>query len=283
MRECCGANGFSKYSSFHTLIATCSPGVTLEGDSVVMNLQTARALLKNGRQVLIKNKPLNKTLSYIEELKTLDPNVCCAAADGDRVFFSNEQNLVNLLKHSALLAISNCLQMFANPKYKGFSAWEKFYQTFQIDLIRMANQHSYFMAANFALRGILNLGVDYDQNTVAHLKRMLRLFCLNALLKQSAPLAITQYFKPFHFKQIQAQYNQELSDLKPQALNLIECFEFDDNVICSAIGSYDGQVNERMLACAKASKLNNKDVLDGFKDYIQPILKNDLQSLKAKL
>ena len=109
MRECCGANGFSKYSSFHALIASCSPGVTLEGDSVVMNLQTARALLKNGRQVLIKNKPLNKTVSYIEELKTLDPNVCCAAADGDRLFFSNEQNLVNLLKHSALLAISNCL------------------------------------------------------------------------------------------------------------------------------------------------------------------------------
>ena len=65
MRECCGANGFSKYSGFHSLIAMCSPGVTLEGDSVVMNLQTARALLKNGRQVLVKNKALNKTLQYI--------------------------------------------------------------------------------------------------------------------------------------------------------------------------------------------------------------------------
>jgi hypothetical protein len=38
-----------------------------------------------------------------------------------------------------------------------------------------------------------------------------------------------------------------------------------------------------MLACAKSSKLNDKDVLDGFKEYIQPILKNDLESLKAKL
>ena len=47
MRECCGANGFSKYSGLNSCIQTVSPFATLEGDYVVMSLQTARALLKN--------------------------------------------------------------------------------------------------------------------------------------------------------------------------------------------------------------------------------------------
>lgn len=38
MRECCGAAGFSKLSSFGSLIDVTSALVTLEGDSVVMNL-----------------------------------------------------------------------------------------------------------------------------------------------------------------------------------------------------------------------------------------------------
>ena len=49
MRECCGGAGFHKYAGFSNMLAGASPLVTLEGDSVVMNLQTARALLKNGR------------------------------------------------------------------------------------------------------------------------------------------------------------------------------------------------------------------------------------------
>ena len=38
MRELCGAAGFSKYSGIGSAINGCSPFVTLEGDSVVMNL-----------------------------------------------------------------------------------------------------------------------------------------------------------------------------------------------------------------------------------------------------
>lgn len=51
IRECCGAAGFSSFSSIPTLIDTVSPYVTLEGDYVVMNLQTARSLIKSGRNV----------------------------------------------------------------------------------------------------------------------------------------------------------------------------------------------------------------------------------------
>ncbi len=52
LRECCGAAGFSAFSGFGVVIDAVSAYVTLEGDSVVMYLQTARSLLKAGRKVL---------------------------------------------------------------------------------------------------------------------------------------------------------------------------------------------------------------------------------------
>ena len=52
LRECCGAAGFSAYAGFGAIIDSISAYVTLEGDSVVMYLQTARSLLKGGRKIL---------------------------------------------------------------------------------------------------------------------------------------------------------------------------------------------------------------------------------------
>jgi hypothetical protein len=55
-------------------------------------------------------------------------------------------------------------------------------------------------------------------------------------------------------------------------LNIAEAFEMDDNILMSSIGSYDGQVYERMLDWARKSKLNDKDKIDGFDEYLKPFL-----------
>ena len=56
IRECCGAAGFSNYSGIPSIIEIISSYVTLEGDSVVMYLQTAQSLLKSGRKVFTDGK-----------------------------------------------------------------------------------------------------------------------------------------------------------------------------------------------------------------------------------
>jgi len=71
IRECCGAAGFSNYSGLPSLIDVVSANVTLEGDSVVMYMQTARSLLKAGRKVFTEGKTTNKMIEYIADLKLL--------------------------------------------------------------------------------------------------------------------------------------------------------------------------------------------------------------------
>ena len=68
VREACGAAGFLNQSGIPLIIDFVSPFVTLEGDKYVMNLQTARSLIKSGRKILLNNKNMNKNLEYLEEL-----------------------------------------------------------------------------------------------------------------------------------------------------------------------------------------------------------------------
>lgn len=50
----------------------------------------------------------------------------------------DDKTLLDLLKWNALMRIAHCLHLFSDPKYKDFSLWEKFYEKFQIDLVKMA-------------------------------------------------------------------------------------------------------------------------------------------------
>jgi len=124
--------------------------VTLEGDSVVMNLQTARALLKNGKQVIVKGKKLNRNLEYIHDLPVVMKNPMGKCKADSKEFFQSVPNLIEVLKQNALLGIANCLNLFSLPKYKKYKNWEKFNQAFQFDLIKMSTSHTYYIAAKMA-------------------------------------------------------------------------------------------------------------------------------------
>lgn len=114
IRECCGAAGFSNYSALPSLIDIISAYVTLEGDSVVMYMQTARSLLKAGRKVFTEGKTTNKMVEYIADLKLLQGDKPAFALSSE-ASLKDEQTLLTLLKLNALLRIGKCLQLFADP------------------------------------------------------------------------------------------------------------------------------------------------------------------------
>lgn len=246
LRECCGGVGFHAYSNFPSMLDALSSKVTLEGDSVVMYLQAARSLLKGGRKVITSGKSLNKMIEYIGDLKILmeqKDNFKCLAKSMDD--FRDEKFLLDLLKWNALLRIGKCLQLFADPKYKDFSLWEKFNEKFQLDLIKMAQAHSYYMTALYFLNGIDHAEKEGTcKNLIKHMRVLFKIFCLHSVTNQGAALALSQYLSPEQFRMAHELLQEQYKVIRPQILNLIESFEYDDSIMSSAIGNYDGNVYE---------------------------------------
>lgn len=134
--------------------------------------------------------------------------------------------------------------LFADPKYNDFSLWEKFYQKFQIDLVKMAVSHSYYMTGFYFYKGIEKLDISTDKVLVKHLHTLFRIYCLDTIIKDGHALGISGHLKPEHFRMIHELVYEEYKTIRPQMLNIIEAFELNDNILNSSIGSYDGNIYE---------------------------------------
>jgi len=123
--------------------------------------------------------------------------------------------------------------------------WEKFNERFQIDLIKMAQAHSYYMTGLYFLNGINQLEKDGKcKNLLKHLRVLFRIFALHSVTTQGSALAQSQYLSPEQFRMVHELLQEEYRTIRPQMLNLIEAFELDENITLSAIGCYDGNVYE---------------------------------------
>lgn len=59
------------------------------------------------------------------------------------------------------------------------------------------------------------------------------------------------------FEVIDETVNVLLDLIRPEAVALVDAFEIPDNALMSSIGCYDGNVYERLLECARLSKMND--------------------------
>lgn len=70
-------------------------------------------------------------IEYISDLSILmekQGNLKCLMKSIEE--FRDEKAILEILKWNALLRIGRSLQLFADPKYKDFSLWEKFNEKF---------------------------------------------------------------------------------------------------------------------------------------------------------
>ena len=55
-------------------------------------------------------------------------------------------------------------------------------------------------------------------------------------------------------------YNCFYFNHRPDAVPLVDAFDFHDEALATAIGTYDGHAYERLLLAAQDSQLNQADV-----------------------
>lgn len=75
---------------------------------------------------------------------------------------------------------------------------------------------------------------------------------------------------------LQAWLEKLLASIRPNAVGIVDSFDIRDEVLGSALGSYDGNVYERLFAEASKSPLNEEPVNKSFDLYLKPFLKSNL-------
>jgi len=64
--------------------------------------------------------------------------------------------------------------------------------------------------------------------------------------------------------------------IRPYILSIVEALPISDNTLCSAIGNSYGDIYETHLNWARGSRSNDKEIPEGFTEYMLPIMKAKL-------
>ncbi|XP_024984883.1 peroxisomal acyl-coenzyme A oxidase 1-like isoform X2 [Cynara cardunculus var. scolymus] len=267
-RKLCGGHGYLVSSGLPELFAVYIPACTYEGDNVVLLLQVARFLVKTVSELGYK-QPVGTT-AYMGRMAALMQNNCAVRTAED---WLNPGAIVEAFEVRAArmsVACGQRLAKFENPE-EGFAELAS-------DLVEASVAHCQLIVVS---KFIEKLKQDIPGKGV---KQSLEILCyvyaLFLLHKHQGDFLAIGYLTPKQALLANDQLRTLYSKVRPNAIVLVDSFNYTDHYLGSILGRYDGNVYPKLYDAAWQDPLNDSDVADGFHQYVQPILKQKLHSAK---
>ncbi|XP_054635962.1 peroxisomal acyl-coenzyme A oxidase 1 isoform X4 [Dunckerocampus dactyliophorus] len=265
-RMSCGGHGYSRSSALPDIYVEFTPTCTYEGENTVMMLQTARYLMKSYRQARA-GQLLHGIVSYLNEAdhQRVQPQLVAARSTG--IDISDLSGLVEVYKLRAAILVelaAKSIQKELQQRKSQEDAWNNS----AIDLVRASDAHCHYVVVKLFTD---KLGEIDDAPIRSVLSMLARLYALHGIMNNSGDFLLAGLLNGSQVLQISARIKELLSELRPNAVALVDAFNFHDRMLKSVLGRYDGNVYEHMFEWARRSPLNSTEVHESFEKYLKPL------------
>lgn len=229
--------------------------VTAEGEQVILSQQLSRFLVKEVRRVRAGAVPTGQ-FSYLKD----------AAMEPLRLasYEAATPQLIALLRYRAAL--------YASKLEAAFTAAERQGQTFEATLNEVAvvawkaaESHTFYAFIDNNYQAVDNY--VKDPASKAAMDRLLELTALQLVRENGGDFIDVLDGKQLDL--ILERINALLTQLRPDAVALVDAFMFSNSQLRSTLGRYDGDVYEAIYDEAKKSPLNRSEVMLGWEDLSQ--------------
>lgn len=259
-RLACGGHGYLTSSNFNIKYGLVTAAVTYEGENTIMLLQTARYLMKAWKLAL-DNQPLTPTVAYLNCIKT-----------GARPTFNRSvQGIVEAFQFAAGNLTRNAYENIEFRKKSGMTHAEAFNAT-SIELAKAAEIHCRAFLVESGYLSITKLVKDMSTGLRNALLDLMELDAVDSALKNMSSLIQFVQITQDDLAYLQQRLGEILGRIRPNAVGLVDGFDFHDKALDSTLGSYDGNVYERLFTEAMKSPLNQEPVNKSFELYLKPLM-----------
>uniref|UniRef100_A0A4W5RMA1 Acyl-coenzyme A oxidase n=1 Tax=Hucho hucho TaxID=62062 RepID=A0A4W5RMA1_9TELE len=264
-RMACGGHGYSRCSALPDIYVNFVPTCTYEGENTVMMLQTARFLIKSYRQASAGHQ-LSGIVSYLNESEgRLQPQ-----SVSTRPTVVNINDLASLVETYKLRAAklvelaAKSIQLELQKRVSQEDAWNNS----AIDLVRASDAHCHYVVVKlFAAK----LGEIGDTGIHSVLSTLALLYALQGIQQHSGDFLQTGLLSVPQLSQVSQRLKELLAQLRPNAVALVDAFDYCDEMLNSVLGRYDGNVYEHMFEWARRSPLNKTEVHESYHKYLKPL------------
>ncbi|XP_067353702.1 peroxisomal acyl-coenzyme A oxidase 1 isoform X1 [Channa argus] len=265
-RMSCGGHGYSRSSALPDLYVEFTPTCTYEGENTVMMLQTARYLVKSYRQAR-EGQRLSGIVSYLNEGDHRRVQPQPVAARPTVVDINDLASLVDVYKLRAAILVelaAKSIQQELQRRKSQEDAWNNS----AIDLVRASDAHCHYVVVKLFTDKLGEIG-----DTAVHsvLSTLALLYALHGITENSGDFLQAGLLTVPQVLQISVRIKELLSQLRPNAVPLVDAFDFHDKKLNSVLGRYDGNVYENMFEWARRSPLNATEVHESFHKYLKPL------------
>ncbi|KAL5292989.1 ACOX2.2 family protein [Megaselia abdita] len=251
LRLACGGHGYMESANFVSIYGTAAASCTYEGETTVMWLQTARYLMKAWGAV-IKGEKLAPSVSYLKyahretEFKGFTPN---------------QWSVIRALQFTAGNLIKSAYETLEKTK-ENIESYEVAKNLTGLRLVKAAELHTAAFLADVAFRQIkkqLN-SIRNSKEVMSALNQMLDLFLVDMFFEYLSDILKYCQLSGQDVDAMEKRLENNLKLIRPNIIALVDGFDLHDRVLDSTLGSYDGNVYERIFDNAKKNPLNQEPV-----------------------
>eukprot|EP00050_Salpingoeca_kvevrii_P018356 m.73344 g.73344 ORF g.73344 m.73344 type:complete len:177 (+) comp8027_c0_seq4:1686-2216(+) len=142
-----------------------------------------------------------------------------------------------------------------------------------VDLIAAARTHCIHVVAKLFNDELERIK---DPELSKQLNLLRDLYLMHNLEQNVGDLLIAGYFTPQQATTLRAGVLALLPLIRPDAVALVDAFDIDDYVLCSALGRSDGDVYQALFDQAQQAPFNKSEVPPGYEEHVRPLLRSKL-------
>ncbi|EDW82632.2 uncharacterized protein Dwil_GK25030 [Drosophila willistoni] len=262
LRKACGGHGYMASANFDSIYGLATAAYTYEGEYTVLLLQTARFLVRQYVDSL-KRKILPGSVTYLRDVSRL-------VWGKDLV-----ENCVRSLEIASLEQIRLAWQCQKEQRKRGLGV-EQSNNLAGRQLVAAATAHAHAFLTRTTVRELRRIVSGLKPSVAGILTQLMELFVLDTFLRQAGQVLRWNSINGRQLRQVEQRFEQLLSKLRPNAVALVDGFDFHDRVLGSTLGAYDGRVYERLMAEARRNPLNQETVNSSFYSHLQPMMRGKL-------
>uniref|UniRef100_A0A0N4Z9T4 Acyl-coenzyme A oxidase n=1 Tax=Parastrongyloides trichosuri TaxID=131310 RepID=A0A0N4Z9T4_PARTI len=259
-RMSCGGHGYSHASGLPNIYATQIGGCTYEGENMVMLQQCARYLMKIAAAVKERKNEMKGDKLFGYYFKNYHNNKCNTILEMLEAISYNKTmdvyDRLNKLKASGMsheLAWNNCA----------------------VDLCQAAKAHVSVFLCLIYNEFVNKLNDPGVKNVLGLLKDLWEKY---ELLHLSSSALKYNLINGKDLDKIKISLYDDLTKIRPQAVSIVDSFDFTDRDMITVLGRRDGNVYDNLLKWAQSSELNQYEVLPSHKKYLLPMTKSHEKS-----
>ncbi|XP_019392295.1 PREDICTED: peroxisomal acyl-coenzyme A oxidase 2 isoform X1 [Crocodylus porosus] len=268
-RKACGGHGYSLLSGLPSLYTRLAASCTYEGENTVLLLQTARFLVKC-LGAARSGQPVPPSVAYL------------SAVNSERCLVRDKRDLlqpdvyVEAYRHVAIRVLSSAAAKLQALVQSGAEQHEAWHQC-TVQLVHAAKAHCHYHVVKSFAEAVEKLGQEAGIQRI--MKHLCGLFALHGIFSNTGDFLHDGYISGDQVDMMTASYLDLLAIVRKDAVPLVDAFDFTDETLNSALGSYDGHVYRRLYQWARKSPSNTKQANQVYENYLKPLFQNGLSKL----